>query len=135
MKRKELKAGTVLNSKYSVYSVKGVGANAIVYSANYWDNDVEHDILIKELFPFDGNAERSETSDGLIWNSDGTDWERIKKQAIDTYRYTQEIYRKTGFASAPVTYECFEENNTLYYAVIPNIGAEECSKHTFNSLM
>ena len=90
-KRTELEQGYVLNfpgMECVVEECIGKGSNALVYLGHYADHqlqDLYHKILIKELFPFDGE-------NGIFRNQDGSI--TVSPEAEKFYEVHRESYLK-----------------------------------------
>lgn len=120
-KRTELEKGYVLKfpgMECVVEKCIGKGSNALVYLGHYADyemQDLYHKILIKELFPFDGE-------DGISRNQDGS--LAVSPEAEEFYEMHKESYLKGNrfhlklLADNPGEIDShintFEYQNTLY---------------------
>ena len=120
-KRTELEQGYVLNfpgMECVVEECIGKGSNALVYLGHYADHqmqDLYHKILIKELFPFDGE-------DGIFRNQEGSI--TVSPEAEKFYEVHRESYLKGNrfhlklLADNPGEIDShintFEYQNTLY---------------------
>lgn len=119
--RKVLKAGTKLpfpGMECEIDSVVGCGSNAIVYRGHYHDqqnSQLVHQVLVKELFPYDPNGKIHRDEQGNIC---------IEAEAQDTmelHRFSflrgneihiQLLMQHPGEIDANIN--TFERNHTLY---------------------
>ncbi|MCI6653601.1 MAG: hypothetical protein MSH11_09390 [Ruminococcus sp.] len=120
MIRKSLNAGESFmldNKEYQISSIKGDGANCIVYEAHYEDKlGLKHKVNIKENYPF--SAEIIRKGKKLIWKSED-EREQCRELFISSYRRLME-FQNNNYAVK--TFGLFDCNNTQYIVMDYNDG-------------
>lgn len=112
MLRVPLEQGNVIqlnNQNYTIETVKGDGANCIVYSAYYMDTvGKQHRIYLKECYPYSASIIRQNY--GLLW-----ELEEEQQRAFSAFRAAYEklmIWQNENFSVS--VFDLCEANNTLY---------------------
>lgn len=120
-KRQRLAAGSLLilgGTAYRLEAVEGIGGSAVVYRASYQDalnTEASHDVLIKELFPFDEHGWIYRAEDGrIICKDEGKELMEINRSRfLMGNQINLELLKKlpSGISGNINSYEAYD---TLY---------------------
>ena len=120
--RRALENGTKLQlgeTKYEILGIEGYGSNSIVYRAKYPDQiqkDREHQVLMKELFPYtlDGSIYREQDGNGIIIEEKGNEYFQLHKRSFCTGNETHITHLWDNPEAAGGNINSFAKNGTLY---------------------
>lgn len=122
-----------LDRQYTIKSEIGRGASCIVYDAFYTDSvGLDHNVRIKECYPYKLNAERTSTGELIFLNAE--DYFKAKETFVKAYIKNVEIKQKHGFTNSTVdSMEVWEFNNTVY-SLMNNVEGITYGKYKDSSL-